>query len=116
MSDWSSDVCSSDLEDSVSSEEKHARLSRLQAHINAHSAGISQAMVGSAQQVLVTGPSRKDANELTGQTENMRAENFPGPPRLLGRFVDVVLTEARTNSRPGPLGRESCRESVGQNR
>src|SRR3546814_12115810 len=55
----------SDLEDSVSSEEKHARLSRLQAHINAHSAGISQAMVGSAQKVLVTGPSRKDANELT---------------------------------------------------
>src|SRR3546814_20605479 len=62
----------SDLEDSVSSEEKHARLSRLQAHINEYSAGISRAMVGSVQKVLVTGPSRKDANELTGTTENMR--------------------------------------------
>ncbi|MDN5781597.1 MAG: tRNA (N6-isopentenyl adenosine(37)-C2)-methylthiotransferase MiaB [Luteimonas sp.] len=90
-----------DLEDNVSGEEKHARLSRLQAHINAHSAGISQAMVGSVQSVLVEGPSKKDASELTGKTENMRSVNFPGHPRLVGRFVDVVITEARTNSLRG---------------
>ena len=62
-----------DLEDSVSSEVKHARLSRLQAHINEYSAGISRAMVGSVQKVLVTGPSRRNPEELTGKTENMRA-------------------------------------------
>ena len=90
-----------DLEDSVSSEAKHARLSRLQAHINEYAAGISQAMVGSVQKVLVTGPSRKDAAELTGKTENMRAVNFAGHPRLVGRFVDVVITEARSNSLRG---------------
>jgi len=90
-----------DLEDAVSSEEKHARLSRLQAHINAYSAGISRAMVGSVQSVLVTGPSRKDANELTGKTENMRSVNFPGHPRLVGQFVDVVITEALSNSLRG---------------
>jgi tRNA-2-methylthio-N6-dimethylallyladenosine synthase len=90
-----------DLEDHVCGDEKHARLSRLQAHINAHSAGISQAMVGSVQSVLVEGPSRKDPNELTGKTENMRSVNFPGHPRLVGRFVDVVITEARTNSLRG---------------
>jgi tRNA-2-methylthio-N6-dimethylallyladenosine synthase len=90
-----------DLEDRVSSEEKHARLSRLQAHINAHSAGISQAMVGSVQSVLVEGPSKKDASELTGKTENMRSVNFAGHPRLVGQFVDVVITEARTNSLRG---------------
>src|SRR3546814_12371190 len=75
----------SDLEDSVSSEEKHARRSRLQAHINAHSAGISQAMVGSAQKVLATGPSRTDAKELAGKTEHMRSEDFPGHPPPHGR-------------------------------
>jgi tRNA-2-methylthio-N6-dimethylallyladenosine synthase len=90
-----------DLEDHVSSEEKHARLSRLQAHINAHSAGISRAMVGSVQSVLVEGPSKKDASELTGKTENMRSVNFAGHPRLVGQFVDVVITEARTNSLRG---------------
>ncbi|HEU0306349.1 MAG TPA: tRNA (N6-isopentenyl adenosine(37)-C2)-methylthiotransferase MiaB [Lysobacter sp.] len=90
-----------DLEDTVSSEEKHARLSRLQATINAKAREISDAMVGSVQSVLVEGPSKKDPNELTGKTENMRSVNFPGHPRLVGQFVDVVITEAMSNSLRG---------------
>ena len=90
-----------DLEDTVSSETKHARLSRLQAHINEYAAGISQSMVGSVQKVLVTGPSRKDPAQLTGKTENMRSVNFDGHPRLVGQFVDVVITEALSNSLRG---------------
>ena len=58
-------------------------------------------MVGSTQRVLVTGTSRKDANELTGKTENMRQVNFAGPARLIGQFVDVVITEALPNSLRG---------------
>lgn len=90
-----------DLEDNVTSEEKHARLSRLQAHINAHARSISDAMVGSTQTVLVEGPSKKNPNELTGKTENMRSVNFPGHARLIGQFVDVVITEAMSNSLRG---------------
>jgi tRNA-2-methylthio-N6-dimethylallyladenosine synthase len=90
-----------DLEDTVSAEEKHARLARLQATINANARRISDAMVGSVQTVLVEGPSKKDPNELTGKTENMRSVNFAGPARLVGRFVDVVITEAMSNSLRG---------------
>jgi tRNA-2-methylthio-N6-dimethylallyladenosine synthase len=90
-----------DLEDSITDAEKHARLARLQAHINAHAAGISRAMVGSVQAVLVEGPSRKDPNELTGKTENMRSVNFAGHPRLVGQFIDVLITEALSNSLRG---------------
>jgi tRNA-2-methylthio-N6-dimethylallyladenosine synthase len=90
-----------DLEDTVSSEEKHARLSRLQATINAKAREISDAMVGSVQSVLVEGPSKRDPNELTGRTENMRPVNFPGNPRLIGQFIDVVITEAMSNSLRG---------------
>ncbi len=90
-----------DLEDTTSEADKHARLSRLQAHINAHAAGISQAMVGSVQSVLVEGPSRKDPDELTGKTENMRSVNFAGSPRMVGQFVDVLITEALSNSLRG---------------
>ena len=90
-----------DLADDVSSEAKHARLDRLQKHINAHALGISQAMVGSTQRVLVEGPSKKDPDELTGKTENMRSVNFPAPKRLIGQFVDVVITEAMSNSLRG---------------
>ena len=90
-----------DLQDDVGDAEKHARLNRLQQHINAHALTISQAMIGSVQTVLVEGPSKKDPNELTGKTENMRPVNFAGPKRLIGQFVDVVITEALSNSLRG---------------
>ncbi len=90
-----------DLPDDTPDAVKHARLERLQAAINANAARISQAMVGSVQTVLVEGPSKKNPNELTGKTENMRSVNFPGHPRLIGQFVDVVITEALTNSLRG---------------
>jgi len=77
---------------------KHGRLTRLQEVINFHAAKISEAMVGSTQRILVTGPSKKDPNELTGKTENMRQVNFAGDVRLVGQFVDVVITAALTNS------------------
>jgi len=90
-----------DLPDTASAAQKHARLERLQTHINRHSAAISESMVGSVQSVLVEGPSRKDASELTGKTENMRSVNFPGQRGMIGKFVDVLITEARTNSLRG---------------
>src|SRR5690606_37451585 len=90
-----------DLQDDVTDAEKHARLARLQARINDHAAGISRAMVGSVQAVLVEGPSKKNPDELTGKTENMRSVNFAGHPRLIGQFVDVLITEAMSNSLRG---------------
>ncbi|TZF91808.1 tRNA (N6-isopentenyl adenosine(37)-C2)-methylthiotransferase MiaB [Lysobacter lacus] len=91
----------SNLEDDVSSEVKHARLSRLQATISENSKRISDSMVGSSQRILVESPSRKDPNELTGKTENMRSVNFAAPARLIGQFVDVVITGAFSNSLRG---------------
>jgi tRNA-2-methylthio-N6-dimethylallyladenosine synthase len=96
-----------DLSDDTSDATKHTRLERLQAHINAHSQGISQRMIGSVQTVLVEGPSRKDPNELTGKTENMRAVNFAAPKRLIGQFVDVVITEALSNSLRGRVASDA---------
>jgi tRNA-2-methylthio-N6-dimethylallyladenosine synthase len=91
------------LPDDTPLEEKKQRLARLQAAIDANAKRIAQAMVGSVQRVLVEGPSRKDPNELTGRTENMRHVNFAGHPRMIGQFVDVVVTEAMANSLRGRL-------------
>ena len=41
---------------------------------------------------------RKDPKQLAGRTENNRVVNFDGHPRLIGQFVDVVITEALNNS------------------
>ena len=73
----------------------------MQATINEHARAINQAMVGTVQRVLVEKPSRKNPNELTGRTENMRFVNFAGHARLIGQFIDVEITEAMTNSLRG---------------
>ncbi|MEJ2399044.1 MAG: TRAM domain-containing protein, partial [Gammaproteobacteria bacterium] len=64
---------------------------------------ISEAMVGTCQQVLVTGPSRKDPGQLCGRTANNRVVNFIGQPGLIGDFVNVNITEALPNSLRGEL-------------
>jgi len=64
---------------------------------------ISEGMVGSVQRVLVERPSKKDARQLAGRTENMRWVNFDGPDSLIGQFVDVRITEALPNSLRGRI-------------
>lgn len=91
------------LHDEVPADVASARLQRLQAAINANARKISEAMVGGIERILVEGPSAKDPDELTGKTENMRNVNFPGHKRLIGQFVDVRITEARTNSLRGEV-------------
>ena len=91
------------LTDEVPADVANARLQRLQAAINANARRISEAMVGGIERVLVEGPSARDAGELTGKTENMRNVNFAGHPRLIGQFVDLRITEARTNSLRGEV-------------
>ena len=91
------------LPDDVAHEVKQARLERLQARIDASAQAISRAMVGSVQRVLVERPSKKDARQLAGRTENNRWVNFDGPPSLINRFVDVLVTESMPNSLRGRL-------------
>jgi tRNA-2-methylthio-N6-dimethylallyladenosine synthase len=101
-----------DLADDTPQEVKLQRLARLQAAINAEQQRISAAMVGTRQRILVEGPSRKDASELTGRTENNRIVNFaPGPQgaRLPGRLIEVVITQALPHSLRAEL---ALRESV----
>ena len=58
-------------------------------------------MIGSTQRILVEGESKKDQKQLAGRTENNRVVNFDGNPRLVGEFIDVVITEALSNSLRG---------------
>ena len=93
--------------DALTRDEKLARLNRLQTTINSQAQAISQAMVGTVQRVLVERPSVKDAREMAGKTENNRWVNFQADPRVIGRFVDVLVTEALPNSLRGRLQLES---------
>jgi tRNA-2-methylthio-N6-dimethylallyladenosine synthase len=91
----------SSLPDNVPLADKKERLKRLQDQLNRQAAAISQAMVGTTERVLVEGPSRKNARELAARTENNRVVNFPGPESLIGRFVELEITAALSNSLRG---------------
>jgi tRNA-2-methylthio-N6-dimethylallyladenosine synthase len=84
---------------------KQERLARLQTRIDRQAQAISEGMVGTVQRVLVERPAKKDPRQLAGRTENMRWVNFDGPPTLIGRFADVLVTEALPHSLRGRLAR-----------
>jgi len=92
-----------DLADDTPAELKLARLQALQAALNANVARISESMVGTVQRVLVEGPSRRDRSELMGRTENNRIVNFAGAERLVGRMVDLCVTQALPHSLRGEV-------------
>ena len=89
------------LPDDTPLQVKKQRLQILQARINQQAQAISEAMVGTTQRVLVEKVSRKSTSQVTGRTENNRWVNFDADPSVIGRFVDVVITEALPNSLRG---------------
>jgi tRNA-2-methylthio-N6-dimethylallyladenosine synthase len=98
-------TAAADYADQVPEEIKHQRLEVLQARINSQAQAISQRMVGSVERVLVTSTSKKDPRQLAGRTENNRWVNFDGDSGLIGRFAEVMITEALPNSLRGRLAR-----------
>ncbi len=95
------------MEDPVPQDVKLKRLQRLQSVINSQARLISQEMVHSTQRILVERPARRGKGLIAGRTGNNRWVNFDGPSTLIGRFVDVVITQALPNSLRGRLLPES---------
>ena len=62
-------------------------------------------MLGTTQRILVEGTSRKSIMELSGRTENNRVVNFEGTPDMIGKFVDVEITDVYPNSLRGKVVR-----------
>ncbi len=91
--------------DDVNEETKKQRLYLLQQRINSQAAQFSRAMLNTEQRVLVEGPSKKNAMELTGRTENNRIVNFVGTPDMIGKFVDIKINNIYTNSLRGEVVR-----------
>ena len=100
------------LSDTTSPEIKLQRLQRLQKMIGRQARVISHNMVGSVQDILVEGPSRKNADELRGRTDNNRTVNFRGSSAMIGNFVDVKITAALSHSLRGEIASGEIRASA----
>ncbi|HCI12898.1 MAG TPA: tRNA (N6-isopentenyl adenosine(37)-C2)-methylthiotransferase MiaB [Gallionellaceae bacterium] len=92
-----------ELQDDTPAEVKSARLARLQARIDELEQQVNQSMLGTVQRVLVEGVSKKDAQELAARADNNRVVNFRGSPGMIGRFVDVKITEVVRHTLRGEL-------------
>jgi len=79
---------------------KKTRLARLQKRIADYNRQYMQDMVGTTQRVLVERESKR-GDQLAGRTDSNRWVNFDGHPRMIGHFVDIVITEALDNSLRG---------------
>ena len=92
-----------ELPDDTPHATKQARLQSLQSRIELQAQVISKAMVGSRQRILVEGPSKRNADELAGRTDNNRTVNFTGPRRLVGELIEVKITAALHHSLRGEI-------------
>ena len=91
-----------DFSDEVAAPVKQERLERLQGLQRKMTLERNRSFVGSVQDVLVEGVSRR-GDQLFGRTSGNRVVNFPGDRALIGRVVDVIVTRAFQNSLLGEL-------------
>ena len=80
--------------DDVSMDKKKQRLDVLQNRIRLQTIRLSEQMLGTIQNVLVTGHSKKGKTTLAARTENNRVVNFVGGNELIGQMIDLKITEA----------------------
>jgi len=92
-----------ELRDETPHEEKALRLKRLQDRITEQESNVAESMLGTVQRVLVEGLSKKDVHELAGRADNNRVINFPGSPGMIGRFVEVKVTQVVRHTLRGEL-------------
>ena len=89
------------MKETVSEEEKMDRLHRLNEVVNKYSNLANSKMKDTIVKCLVTSVSEKDNNKVCGYTENMKLVNIKGPKSLIGKIVNVKITETKSFSLDG---------------
>lgn len=86
----------SQMPDQVPEQEKKRRFNLLIETQNRISLEKNQQMLGKHYRILCEGASKNDPDTLSGRTEGGKIVNFKGDNRLIGQFVEVEITQART--------------------
>jgi tRNA-2-methylthio-N6-dimethylallyladenosine synthase len=88
------------LGDGLPQEGKMDRLAELQEHQKAIQERLAHRWIDRTVEVLVEGPSKRDAGEWTGRTPENRVVNFAGPSGP-GRFEDLKIVRSTAFSLRG---------------
>ncbi|SHG95243.1 tRNA (N6-isopentenyl adenosine(37)-C2)-methylthiotransferase MiaB [Tepidibacter thalassicus] len=89
------------MENQIPDDIKHERFNRLVELVNNISKEKNMKYKDKIVEVLVEGQSKTDANKLTGRTRQNKLVNFEGNKNLIGKLVNVKITEVKTFSLNG---------------
>ena len=89
--------------DKVSLEEKEKRLYTLNDLINNYSLENNKKYLGKTVEVLVEGINDKDSTKVFGYTDTMKLVNFEESTNLIGKLVNVTITDAKSFSLDGKI-------------
>ncbi|MCC8169658.1 MAG: tRNA (N6-isopentenyl adenosine(37)-C2)-methylthiotransferase MiaB [Oscillospiraceae bacterium] len=87
----------------LTDEEIHKNFNRLLEVQNEISKRKNEAYVGRIERILVDGESKNDTNILSGRCDSSKIVNFKGDKSLIGKYIDVKITEAHTWSLNGEI-------------
>jgi tRNA-2-methylthio-N6-dimethylallyladenosine synthase len=89
------------MKDDTELEVKEDRLHRLNEIVNKYSNLNNQKLLGKTVPVLLIGESEKDSNKLYGYTDTFKLVNVECDKTLIGKIIDVEITEAKSFSLDG---------------
>ena len=96
-----------ELPDDTPQELKLKRLQHLQAVIEENAKRLSEAMLGNVERCLVFDHARRGEGQLSARTDNNRVVNFKGDASLIGKMVNVRITEVFAHTLGGELVEEA---------
>lgn len=100
------------IEDNVPMDVKKERLYRLNEVVNEYSRKALEKYKGKVVKVLVEGTSKNNEEMLAGYTERNKLVNFKGPKSVIGKIVNVKITNTKTWTLDGEMVDEPATEYV----
>ena len=91
------------MEDVATPDDRKANFNRLLQVQDRISKEINDSYVGTVQKVLVEGPSKTNPDTMTGRTDGGKIVNFDGDASMVGKRLDIEITESRTWSLVGKI-------------
>ena len=81
------------MENQIPEEIKHKRFDRLKELFDSRVSENNKKYIGTTQKILVDGYSKNDKETLTGRTDTNKVVNFKGKEELIGKMIDIKITE-----------------------
>lgn len=81
------------MEKQIPEEIKHKRFDKLKELFDSRVSENNQKYIGTTQKILVDGYSKNDKETLTGRTDTNKVVNFKGNENLIGKMIDIKITE-----------------------